>query len=194
MILAYSVALPGPSRLPEFVSVLQCHRIQCFYGERETPINDTNVKDEALRYFEVNRRIFSQIDILEFRFPTLLSSVGELSTHLEQIQNKLFEELQRLKGLSQFTIYLLAQVPASKESASGTEYLQRKLEAGRIRQARVDELARLAGARQSLLDGDRAHLLVPREEVMRVIDELSDLRDINVAGPFPPSSFAKLLS
>jgi hypothetical protein len=193
MILAYSVAPLGEVDLPESVQVMQRETLQCFYSERARAIDQENLKDEALHFYEVNRQLFAQTAILEFRFPTVLKDISELADHLAVMESPLAEQLQRLTGLAQLTVYLPSEPPTQPADRSGTEYLRAKSDAAKRRHSLVQELSTLHGVRDTHSDADRLHLLIGRDVVNKLKSDLV-ARHISVAGPFPPSSFAKLLS
>lgn len=193
MILAYSVAPLGEVNLPESVQVIHRERLQCFYSERDRAIDQHNLKDEALHFYEINRQLFAQTTILEFRFPTLLNDISELADHLAAMESPLAEELRRLSGLAQLTVFLPSEPLTQTASRSGTEYLRAKSDAANRRHALVQELSTLPGVRDTHADPDRLHLLVGHDVAAKLRSELV-ARHVSVAGPFPPSSFAELLS
>jgi hypothetical protein len=195
MILAYSVALPGPVRIPEHIQSLKVSDCQCFFSEANKELLENAPNEEAVRFFQANRRLFSQISIIEFRFPTILKDEAELKEFLHSNQQKIASELTRLRGFAQITVYLSGGEESPVVSVqSGTEYLQSKREASQKREVLRSEILGIAGDRvsEALEQGERLHLLVRQDSARSLIDELDRSR-FRVAGPFPPSSFAKLL-
>jgi hypothetical protein len=193
MILAYSVAVLGEVHLPPSVQVLGREHIQCFYSERDQAIDQRTLKDEALHFYEINRQLFSQTGILEFRFPTLLKDTSELADHLAQMEGTLTEDLRRLNGLAQLTVYLSSEQSFQPAAQSGTEYLKTKSGAAKRRQSLLHDLSTMPNVLDIRAAGERVYLLIPRGDAVKLKSDLL-ARHMSVAGPFPPSSFANLLS
>lgn len=196
MILVYSVAPANPIRIPAHIQIISRPYLQCFYQVIEQPPAKDKLHEEAVRFFEANRRIHAQTDILEFRFPTLLSDEQALREFLDRNETQLAAELSRLSGNAQITVYLLDNGDSNEAPASGTEYLQARREKFATRERLVREILDIAG--EDVIDklerADRLLILVRRSKAHALIERLSDIPQTRVAGPFPPSGFAKLLS
>lgn len=194
MVLAYCVAKVGERKLPGALQSLRENNIECFFEQRETPI--TELQQEAVEYFRKNQELFGQTDILEFRFPTLLKSLAGLETFLRAHAEQIASELDRLQGLAQVAVYPTETPSGIPKSGSGTEYLRAKSDIEKVRLDRLRELtARGDGSVRDALDQhDRILLLLPRKDATSYMSRIKADPRYRVAGPFPPSAFAKLLS
>ncbi len=195
MILAYAVALAGTVGAPEGLRVLVRGPLECFYRKREDTPQAS--EDEVREFFTANQSLFARADILEFRFPTVLHGIKELEGFVARHQAAILSELERLRGLAQLTVYLpKSATPGSEHAQSGTEYLQKKSARAREQIEEIDAARAGAGSdlRDSLLQGNRLLLLVPRQLAPDVAQKIRANTGLDVAGPFPPSAFAKLLS
>lgn len=192
MILAYAVAQEGELPPIPGISILHIGNLQCFCAPHQPATDPQKIQEDAVRFFQVNQQIFAHSDCLEFRFPTLLRDEAELRQFVEQNAQRIWVELARLRGMAQVTVYFTA--PAEAPAASGTEYMREKAERAREREQWEQQIRSASGelARESLAQGDRLHVLVSRSDARHLLESLS--RRFQVAGPFPPSSFAKLLS
>jgi hypothetical protein len=195
MILAYSVARAGKSAATRDLKVLARGPLQCFYREREDAPQGT--ESEVRSFFTANQALFAQTDILEFRFPTLVHGTSDLEEFLARHEAIIFSELQRLHGLAQLSVYLPKSATAGSEGVqSGTEYLQKKSALAREQVGEIDAARTAVGKdlRDSVLQGNRLLMLVPRQLVPAIGKKVKAETGLVVAGPFPPSAFAKLLS
>lgn len=195
MILAYAVALAGKIGAPEGLRVLARGPLECFYRERGEAPQAT--ESEVRAFFAANQALFAQSDILEFRFPTVVHGTNELEEFLARHEATILTELKRLHGLAQLAVYLLEGPATTTERVkSGTEYLQNKSARAREQIEGIDA-ARLAAGTDlldSVVQGNRLLLLVPRQLVPAIGKKVKAETGLVVAGPFPPSGFAKLLS
>jgi hypothetical protein len=150
------------------------------------------LQQDAVKFFRVNQQIFTSTDCIAFRFPTLVRDEAELRDFVERHTDRLRAELGRLQGLAQLTAYY--EPPAEIAAESGMDYMRAKAQRAHAREEWEHELKGVAKAIaiEILPQGDRAHILVTRENAHGLLDTLS--ARFNVAGPFPPSSFAKLVS
>jgi hypothetical protein len=195
MILAYSIATPGEIELPRDVHVIRLSSIQCFYAE--IPRRRIGGEPEMLRFFEINQELAAHTDIIEFRYPTALDEISDLQRFLAANETQLAAEMERLCGLAQLSVYLKknAASNARREARSGTAYLFALQMEHQQAAAAANEVRALAGTdvRESIAQGDRLLLLLERD---KVADTAARIRGSGfmVAGPFPPSGFAKLLS
>ena len=192
MILAYSVARGVLTRPIPGISVLQQDGLYCFYSAYQAPAEPAHVQQEAVRFFEINRDIFAQMDLIAFRFPTLLKDEAELRRFVNEHVAPLRAELERLQGMAQVSVYF--DPVESSPSVTGSDYMRAKLERAHAREEWEHAVLKAAGdgAASHLAQGDRVHLLVPRVQAPALLQTLRQY--FQAAGPFPPSSFAKLLS
>lgn len=195
MILAYSIASDAAIRIPEHIKSISLPGLRCFYQFVERPPKKADLHADAVRLFETNRRIFAQADILEFRFPTVLQDEPELLAFLEKNEAQLAAELRRLAGTVQINVLVLAD-SGDQPVATGTEYLRARRDKMLAYEALVRKIREAAGQNVLEIVERPAQLLlrVPRAGASRVIQDVSDIPRTRVAGPFPPSAFAKLLS
>jgi len=195
MILAYSVALRGNLDLSPGVDVFETAALRCFYAERtEQP---TAVEADVRAFFRVNQSLFAQADIIEFRYPTLLPNIAALEEFLARHQQAIVADLQRLQGLAQIAVYLPKEpVREGEKPRTGTEYLRGKRDRSAAQITVIDEVRALVGTplRDSVVQGDRLLLLVPRPETPTLMRHITAESRLEVGGPFPPSGFTKLLS
>ena len=195
MILAHAVALAGKIVSPKGLKVLTREPLECFYREREDAPQAT--ENEVRTFFTSNQALFAQADILEFRFPTLVHGISDLEEFLARHEATILSELERLHGLAQLTVYLPKTSASETEQAkSGTEYLQKKSARAREQIEEIDAARAVAGddLQDSALQGNRLLMLVPRQLVPAIGKRVKAETGLVVAGPFPPSGFAKLLS
>lgn len=194
MILAYAVALAGTVGTSEGLSVLVRGPLACFYREREDAPQAS--ENEVREFFTSNQSLFAQADILEFRFPTVLHGIKELEEFVSRHEAAVLSELERLRGLAQLTAYLTKNSGVNDPARSGTEYLQKKSARAREQIEEIDAARVAAGTdlRDSVVHGNRLLLLVPRQVAPNVAQKILAHTGLVVAGPFPPSAFAKLLS
>lgn len=191
MVLAQCIAVPGERGTAGDLRCLREAGIECFFLERNEPLGD--LKAEAVAFFKRNQQLFAQRAILEFRFPTVLNGVAELEAFLRGNARQLESELARLKGMAQVTVYP-HEKGAHPKPGSGTEYLRAKREQEQQRADRLRGLTQLGDGlvRESLVQQERILLLVARHDAAELLKRLK--AHYSAAGPFPPSSFAKLLS
>ena len=195
MILAYAVAISGNIETPRDLRVLSHEGLHCFYRERqETPRAS---ESEVREFFATNQALFAQSDILEFQFPTVVHGLDELQEFLARHEQAILADMERLQGLAQLTVYVPKRTTASTAPAqSGTEYLQQKRAQRQTEVAEIDTIRAIAGAdlRDSSVQGNRLLLLLPRQLAPQIAEKVKSQTGLEVAGPFPPSGFAKLLS
>lgn len=195
MILAHAVALVGKIGSTKGLKVLARGPLECFYREQgETP---QATESEVRAFFTANQALFAQSDILEFRFPTVVHGTNELEEFLARHEATILSELKRLHGLAQLAVYLRKGAATTTEPVkSGTEYLQKKSARAREQIEGIDAARVAAGTDllDSVVQGNRLLLLVPRQLVPAIGKKVKTDTGLIVAGPFPPSGFAKLLS
>ena len=195
MILAYAVAVAGKIEPPEGLRILNHGNLQCFYRERQEVPQPT--EGEVREFFAANQALSAQADILEFRFPTVLHRLGELEEFLQRHEQPILSDLQRLQGLAQLTVYLPKRSKPTPDAAqSGTDYLRQRSARMQDEAAEIDAVRAVVGdaLRDSSVQADRLLLLLPSRLAPRIAEELRAQMALTVAGPFPPSGFAKLLS
>ena len=195
MILAQAVALTGKIDPPKDLKVLTRGPLECFFCERDDAPQAT--ENEVRSFFISNQALFAQADILEFRFPTLVHGVTDLEAFLARHEATILSELERLHGLAQLTVYLSKDASSGTQRAqSGTEYLRKKSARAREQIEQIDATRAAAGQnlRDSVIHGNRLLMLVPRQVAPALGEKLKAKTGLVVAGPFPPSGFAKLLS
>ena len=195
MILAHAVALAGKIERPADLKVLAHGPLECFYRERQDEPQAT--ESEVRSFFASNQALFAQADILEFRFPTLVHAIRDLEEFVARHEATILSELERLHGLAQLTVYLpKGATSGTQQAQSGTEYLQKRSARAREQIEQIDAARAAAGKdlRDSVLQGNRLLMLVPRQLVPALGKKVKADTGLVVAGPFPPSTFAKLLS
>lgn len=195
MILAHAVALAGKINPPKDLKVLTRGPLECFFRKREDVPQAT--ENEVRTFFISNQELFAQADILEFRFPTLLHGLTDLEAFLALHEATILSELERLHGLAQLTVYLAKSTASQPEQAkSGTEYLQKKSASARQQIEEIDAARAAVGKdlSDSALQSNRLLMLVPRKVASELAEKVKAKTGFVVAGPFPPSGFAKLLS
>jgi hypothetical protein len=202
MILAYSVASDAAIRIPDYIKSISRPGMRCFYQIVERAPAQADLHEHAMRFFEINRRIFAQADILEFRFPTLLAGEQDLGEFLQKNEAQLVAELARLAGTVQIDVRVLPEgvrvLPpgGSRAVSTGTQYLRARREKMVMHEQLVRKILETAGPDlvESLESPAQLFLRVPRAQASAVMERLADIPQTLAAGPFPPSGFAKLLS
>lgn len=191
MILAYSVSLSSVDPIPGIMS-LERDGLTCFFSPYDSPAEPAHVQKDALRFFNVNRDLFARVDLIAFRFPTLLQDEAELRQFIAAHAAQLSSELERLRGMAQVSVYFEPEQLSPAES--GLDYMRAKAERAHALEEWKHDVRKAAGdlPTENLAQGERIHLLVPRENAENLLAKLR--QNFQVAGPFPPSSFAKLLS
>jgi hypothetical protein len=94
--------------------------------------------------------------------------------------------------MAQVSVYFEPREISAAES--GLDYMRAKAERAHAREEWEHNVRKAAGnlATENLAQENRIHLLVPREKADNLLAKLRQI--FQAAGPFPPSSFAKLLS
>jgi hypothetical protein len=194
MLLAYCVARPGQRKAPAGLKSILHESLQCYFADRTEPISE--LQQEAVDFFHKNQQLFAQTDLIEFRFPTQLNNIKELEGFLSTHASRLDGELARLAGMAQVAVYPSKSDSGKAQRGSGTEYLRGKAGEGQFRRDRLRELSAMGGniVRDALDQGERLIFLLPRDRATTWMDEVTRDPRYRAAGPFPPSSFAKLLS
>jgi hypothetical protein len=127
-----------------------------------------------------------------------LRDILELEEFLGRHEEAIISDLERLKGLAQVTVYLPKEPrqPVREKAQSGTEYLRTKRDQARAQVEIIDEVRALAGTelRDSVVQAERLLLLVQRHLAPQLAAKVTAQTNLEAAGPFPPSGFAKLLS
>jgi hypothetical protein len=190
MIIAYSVAQDGTVQLPAGVRKIAQHGCQAFFADADPRLIEQDTETQAINFFRVNRQLFAQTTIIEFRFPTLLNTESELAEFLERSADRITHELSWLSDKAQITVYL-EEGKRSEPASTGTEYLQAKKKSVESRASAAVALVRQSNALDHVAEAGKVHLLIPRSGMEETLKLLSS--SYKVAGPFPPSSFAKLL-
>lgn len=194
MLLLQAASLHPPGIRPPGVETLQLGGITFSYRTLATAPERATIEHDATEFFRINQELYSQTEIVEFRFPTVFPDIAQMQHALQGRSPRFKQELERLAGHAQLTVYPSARPPGSVP-VTGTDYLRNKQKDMRAHATLVDELARLIpGLRETVWQGARLLLLVPRHQVEEAIRLLAGRKDLRVAGPFPPSGFAKLLS
>jgi hypothetical protein len=199
----------GVGGLP--VETLEQDQLRCFFsrGERREQLLGSAPRETALAFHKVVSRIFDQVAVVPFRFPTILESEAELGTHLTEQAAGYHEALVRLRDLVQMELHLAHKTSSLVEQreetdvavrTSGTQYL-------RTRQVEQHELADLGNALRRSGDnliqgwherastfGLRCFALIDRLAVDRFKTRLAQVQipsalSARVTGPWPATEF-----
>jgi hypothetical protein len=209
LIEAQDIEVPatGVGDLP--VERLEERGLRCFFSSARSTddVIGLPAKQAALTFHHVVQKIFHQVAVIPFRFPTILQSEVELRSYLSSEERVYHEALNRLRGMVQMEIQLShAVAPAnsaevrSARKSSGTEYL-------RSRQSLQKELAKGAPAFRDLGDDLvrdwrerpsaqtlRCFALIQRDWVNDFKNKAANVQlasnvQARVSGPWPASEF-----
>lgn len=194
MILLQSLAPEVPQRVPPRMHWVEHDQMYVFFVRDWAPPAQSELPQEAVQFFERNQQLFAHVDTIEFRFPTYVleeeAARGLLREHKEAIR----DAFARLRGLAQLTVYLREGAAEGADRSSGTAYLRSKRDAIAMQDSALRRIQQTLGDRLSdaVMQADRLLLLVPKAdaaEMMRAVRAAGH----ELAGPFPPSAFAKLV-
>lgn len=195
MLLAYCITSSAPQVETQAASA-ETGSLRAYFRTGELPVEDPEeLKRLALESYRVTQSIFEQTTAIPFRFPALLKDDTELREFLEANQTLYAEELRRLEGLAQVRISF-PHVPKSEpRPASGTEFLQRRADALRSLQDKLNQARAILGdSAREFREESRGttvllFALVPRQQVEPALTSLRAAGMMEVSGPWPPSEF-----
>jgi Gas vesicle synthesis protein GvpL/GvpF len=168
--------------------------------EQETFSGADHVTKAALEFHHFVSAVFREGTVLPFRFPTILESADELTTHLEQKAQWYMNALRRSEDLAQFEARIVNKEKLKPDAGSGTDYLEQ-----RRRQKQQSEAA-VKGVLNGLEDylrehhvketpqGTRVYILLERGRVAEVRKASAKIVipegfEIRLTGPWPPTEF-----
>jgi hypothetical protein len=203
-LLAYCVALPGeaPSlsvELPSGIETLEAEGLRCYYSLiKEFGSDPQQTAAAALRFHQTNTALFQAATILPFRFPTVLTSLDDLTSRVTGEAERLRSALERLRDRVQMEITISLQ-QQSDTAQSGTEYL-RSIQQRERQLSQAGEALRQAGRlalewKQQSRDRQlRILALVERGSQQAFSQDLASVSlphgvECRVVGPWPPSEF-----
>jgi hypothetical protein len=176
--------------------------LRAWYSEVEadTFSGADQVTKAALEFHKFVSAVFREGTVLPFRFPTILESVDELRTHLEEKAAWYTNALRRSEGLAQFEARIISKTKPVPVGESGKEYLeQRKQVHDRNAQAVADLLRGLDDYLREhhvkeTPQGTRVFLQVERLRVGAVREASAQIGvpdgvEIRLSGPWPPTEF-----
>jgi Gas vesicle synthesis protein GvpL/GvpF len=168
--------------------------------EEETFAGAENVTKAALEFHRFVSAVFREGNTLPFRFPTILETVDELRSHLEEKSVWYAGALRRSERLAQFEARVITKAKLTPEAASGTEYLEARK---RLREltnevvngllAAVEDYVREHHVKETQ-QGPRVYLMVERSRIgeFRAAAgqaKIPDGFEVRLTGPWPPTEF-----
>jgi gas vesicle protein GvpL/GvpF len=176
--------------------------LRAWYSEVEegTFSGADHVTKAALEFHHFVAAAFREGTVLPFRFPTILESVEELRSHLEQKAQWYMNALRRSDGMAQFEARIISKAKLPAEAGSGTEYLeQRKQLKERTTQAvtqllrALDDYLREHHVKESQ-QGTRVYLLMERARIAGFREAVAQVGvpdgfEVRLTGPWPPTEF-----
>jgi hypothetical protein len=186
------------------VQRMECCGLTCFYSENSI-MDRANTRETALQFHDVVNSIFQKLDLIPFRFPTLLADCAEITSEIEKRAASYHTGLEKIRGHVQMEIRIQSRGSRQEDTTqgaatSGAEYL-------RARQNRHINLKTASSALQAAAaavielwhereysDSLRCFALVPRGSVDDFQQALagaaipSDLL-ARVSGPWPATEF-----
>jgi hypothetical protein len=209
MLLLYCVTESGPplTASPTGVQGVSVESVEqsglrFFYSSLEKLNADPeSLKRNALDFHRVTRELFQQVAIIPFRFPTTLPTMAEVDAYIRDHTTQYLAALQDFRHQVQMEIRLrLPQAPATRDGATGTDYLQTR--AQRARQAEQTIAACRVAINHEVIDwhqrdsayGVRCFVLIRREAVGRFQQQIKQARlpeaaTAAISGPWPPTEF-----
>ncbi len=207
-LLLYCVAKPEAGFRPAFAGVAdldvafaEIGGVTVFFSKSATtdPWLHSRLRDSAMQFHDLLKRLFQQFAIIPFRFPTIVEDEQTLTEHMEQRAVEYNSWLQKFHDKAQMDVRISLPTTESAPS-SGTEFL-------RLRHERQRELDRFAEAMQAACydcveqwrqrpaaDGLRASALLDRSKVEDFRRALGGMKPppylhARVSGPWPISEF-----
>ncbi len=176
--------------------------LRAWYSEVEegTFSGADHVTQAALEFHHFVSAVFREGTVLPFRFPTILESVDELRSHLEDKAGWYMNALRRSEGLAQFEARIVNRKKPAPEAASGTEYLEqrkrlrvRSEEAVNVVLRGLEDFLRQHHAKESE-QGTRMYLLTDRTRVAALREAAAKIAipdgfEVRLTGPWPPTEF-----
>jgi len=128
------------------VQRIECSGLTGFYSENST-LEHANTRETALQFHNVVNSIFQKLDIIPFRFPTLLADSAEITSEIEKHAANYHTGLEKVRGHVQMEIRIQSRASRQEDTTqgaakSGAEYL-------RARQNRHMHLKTASGALQA---------------------------------------------
>lgn len=180
--------------------------LRCFFSEVEgPPAGAEQTRREALEFYAVVQAIFREVEVIPFRFPTLLGSIDELRTFMEIRGAQYLAALQGLKGKAQMELRITPAHAPSGNATSGKEYLK-------LRQESLQELQDAAHSARMALNLDpskwrqhetaqglRCYALITRQKAAGFKQQMAAFKPetavhVAVSGPWPPTEFVDVES
>ena len=183
------------------VSSFDHSAVAIFYSESATA--DTwlraPLRTSAEEFNRVQRKLFSKVPIIPFRFPTILESEDKLREHLDQRAEEYKKLLQRFAACVQMDVFLTLTT-AHSTNPSGAVYLRERQERNRALEQFAAELRTHAEPlpkewrQRSVSNGLRAFALVERKQVQEFNERMKTLDvpgtvSARISGPWPVAEF-----
>jgi hypothetical protein len=176
--------------------------LRAWYSEVEadTFSGADHVTKAALDFHKFVSAVFREGTVLPFRFPTILESVDELRSHLEEKAAWYLNAVRRSEGLAQFEARIISKTKLAPDAESGKDYLEQRKQVHERNSKTVSGLLR--GLDDFLREhhlketpqGTRVYLLLERTR-MAAFREASthigvpDGFEVRLTGPWPPTEF-----
>lgn len=206
-LLLYAVT-PADADPPAGFGTLRGSSAAVVHAERDvTPVVD---RDEVLAFGRAIEAIARRGPALPVRFGTTVADLEELRGWVAQHEEAWQERLRAVSGCCELLVHVDLTTPADPGPASaglsGREYLMRRAEVVRARQAvreEIREVLRPSLREDRVLTGtgaDRMAVLVPEPRAPQVRADLERWAgdrpelELAVTGPWPPFSFCEALT
>jgi hypothetical protein len=174
----------------------------CLYSMLELDDDDEPSKEDALRFFEVNKQMLGISTIIPFRFPTLLEDKAALKAFLDVNTPAYESELERLRGLVQIELtYSLSDATAAEDSGTGYLRTKQKLVNSFLHAAAYAEKSAAGKFKEwknrEIKDGIRCYALIEAKQFEEIKDFFNTLPDpeslqVKITGPWPPTEFVQV--
>jgi hypothetical protein len=176
--------------------------LRAWYSEVEadTFSGADHVTKAALEFHKFVSAVFREGTVLPFRFPTILETVDELRSHLEEKAAWYMSALRRSENLAQFEARIISKVKLAPDADTGKDYLEQRKQVHDRNQEAVAGLLR--GLDDYLREhhvketpqGTRVFLLMERTRVAAFREASARIGvpagfEIRLTGPWPPTEF-----
>ncbi|ABF41408.1 Gas vesicle synthesis GvpLGvpF [Candidatus Koribacter versatilis Ellin345] len=168
--------------------------------EEDTFSGAEHVTKAALEFHHFVSAVFREGTVLPFRFPTILESIDDLRTHLEDKTSWYTDALRQSEGLVQFEVRIVSKIKLPPDPESGREYLEARKALKERTTAAVSRLVQ--GLDDYLRDhhvkdtqqGTRVYLLVERGRIAEFRNAAGQIAipagfEVRLTGPWPPTEF-----
>ena len=190
------------------IEPIRIQDLQCFASQFDPQVlvEKALIQAAALDFNRVLQELLSQLAVIPFRFPTILTNETALSQFLTDHYAEYRETLHRLRNCVQMEIQLKVQIstePQATSPKSGAEYLRGRQAqhqyiggiVARFREA-VEPLAKQWRHRETAT-GIRCFALVDRSDVQAFLRQMKGVSvpvgsEPRVTGPWPASEFLKV--